>query len=297
MITQLVTFESAEGVRTGLMQDGRIHASPRFATMQDVLDHWPTARDRLQHVQHELAARTPVAGAKLRAPLSAPKNIYFAGANYRDHVAEMKKLGAPLEDNPKRLPHGPWHSLKATGSTIAGPDDVVTTPAHTKKLDWEIELAVVIGRTCRNVSVADAYDYVAGYTIADDLSARDHIGREGVPNDSPFKWDWVGQKSFDGSCPMGPAITPHDFVGDPMNLGMKLWVDGELMQDSNTSQMIYSVQEQVAHLSSRVTLQPGDVILTGTPSGVGVARQRFLQPGAVVRHWIENIGEFQFTVA
>jgi 2-keto-4-pentenoate hydratase/2-oxohepta-3-ene-1,7-dioic acid hydratase in catechol pathway len=298
VITQIVTFEEAGRLQTGLMQDGKVYASPRYSSMQDVLADWAAARDRLGTVQHELASRAPVANAKLRAPLAAPKNIYFAGANYRDHVEEMmRKTGAPLDANPKRLAHGPWHSLKATGSTIAGPDDVVTTPSHTKKLDWEIEIAVVIGRTCKNVSVADAYDYVAGYTIADDLSARDHIGREGVANESPFKWDWVGQKSFDGSCPMGPAITPHAFIGDPMNLAMKLWVNGELMQDSNTSQMIYTIQEQVAHLASRVTLQPGDVILTGTPSGVGAARGRFLKPGDVVRHWIENIGEFQFTVA
>jgi 2-keto-4-pentenoate hydratase/2-oxohepta-3-ene-1,7-dioic acid hydratase in catechol pathway len=297
VITQLVTFEGAEGVKTGLLQDGRIYASPRYATVQDVLEDWPAARDRLVKVQHELASRTPVADAKLLAPLAAPKNIYFAGANYRDHVEEMKrKTGAPLDLDPKRLGHGPWHSMKATGATIVGPGALVSTPSHTKKLDWEIELAVIIGRRCKNVSIADAYDYVAGYTIANDLSARDHIGREGVPNDSPFKWDWVGQKSFDGSCPLGPAITPHEFIGDPMNLGMKLWVNGELLQDSNTSQMIYNVQEQVAHLSSRVTLQPGDMILTGTPSGVGVARGRFLQPGDVVKHWIANIGEFQFTI-
>ncbi|MDB5896784.1 MAG: fumarylacetoacetate hydrolase family protein [Ramlibacter sp.] len=297
MITQLVTFEGPEGIKLGLMQDGKIYAAPRYTAVQDVLNDWAAARDRLQKVQHDLASRTPVAGARLRAPLSAPKNIYFAGANYKDHIEEMKrKTGAPLDTDPKRLGHGPWHALKATGPTIAGPGDVVTTPSHTKKLDWEIELAVVIGRTCKNASIADAYDYVAGYTIADDLSARDHIGRDGVADNSPFKWDWVGQKSFDGSCPLGPAITPHDFVGDPMNLGMKLWVNGELMQDSNTSQMVYNIQEQIAHLSSRVTLQPGDVILTGTPSGVGAARGRFLQPGDVVRHWIDHIGEFQITI-
>jgi 2-keto-4-pentenoate hydratase/2-oxohepta-3-ene-1,7-dioic acid hydratase in catechol pathway len=226
-----------------------------------------------------------------------PRNIYFAGANYKDHVAEMKaRLGLPLDDDPKSRGHKPWFSIKATGSSVVGPNAVVEMPADTRLLDWELELAVVIGREAKHVSVADALSCVAGYTVANDLSARDHIGRDGVANDSPFKWDWIGQKSFDGSCPMGPAITPSRYIADPMNLEMKLWVNGELMQHSNTGQMIFSIQDQIAHLSSRITLWPGDVILTGTPAGVGMAQNKFLKPGDVVRQWIQDIGEFEFSV-
>ena len=182
-------------------------------------------------------------------------------------------------------------------SALMGPDDPIEIPRGSVKTDWEVELAVVIGKTAKNVAAKDVADYVAGYTIANDLSARDHVGRDGVPVESPFKWDWIGQKSFDGSCPMGPAITPTRYIGDPMNLKMKLWVNGELMQDSNSGQMIFTIADQIEHLSSCITLQPGDIILTGTPAGVGMARKKFLRPGDVVKQWIENIGEFEFSIA
>jgi 2-keto-4-pentenoate hydratase/2-oxohepta-3-ene-1,7-dioic acid hydratase in catechol pathway len=264
--------------------------------MLDVLDHWDSANAKLVALETELPQRSPVSGATLAAPL-IPRNIYFAGANYKDHVAEMKKrLGLPLDANPKEQGQKPWFCMKATGATVVGPHAAVARPQDSPMLDWELELAVVIGQRCRDVSLDRAYEVVAGYTIANDLSARENVGRAGVANDSPFKWDWIGQKTFDGSCPLGPAITPHRFIGDPMDLGMKLWVNDELMQESNTGQMIFNIADQVSHLSSRVTLWPGDVILTGTPAGVGMARNRFLQPGDTVRHWIENIGEFEVSI-
>jgi 2-keto-4-pentenoate hydratase/2-oxohepta-3-ene-1,7-dioic acid hydratase in catechol pathway len=157
-------------------------------------------------------------------------------------------------------------------------------------MDWEIELAAVIGLTAKNVPLAEALDYVAGYTIANDLSARDMGRRPNVPDTAPFKFDWVAHKNFDGSCPLGPWIVPSRDIPDPQQLGLKLWVNDVIKQDSNTSQMIFTLAEQIAHLSSRITLQPGDVILTGTPAGVGAARPEFLKPGDVVRLWIETIG-------
>jgi 2-keto-4-pentenoate hydratase/2-oxohepta-3-ene-1,7-dioic acid hydratase in catechol pathway len=297
MTIQLVTFQTPEGPKTGLMTGGQVYGSGRYGQTQDVLQDWTTADSRLGDVRVKLADRVAVPNPQLLAPLPMPRNIYFAGANYKDHVAEMKaRLGLPLDDDPKSRGHKPWFSIKATGSSVVGPNAVVEMPADTRLLDWELELAVVIGREAKHVSVADALSCVAGYTVANDLSARDHIGRDGVANDSPFKWDWIGQKSFDGSCPMGPAITPSRYIADPMNLEMKLWVNGELMQHSNTGQMIFSIQDQIAHLSSRITLWPGDVILTGTPAGVGMAQNKFLKPGDVVRQWIQDIGEFEFSV-
>ena len=121
--------------------------------------------------------------------------------------------------------------------------------------------------------------------------------REKNPPTSPFHYDWVSQKCFDGSCPIGPWIVPANEVRDPHNLGIKLWVGDELMQDSNTSQMIFNTAEQIAMLSSRVTLQPGDLILTGTPAGVGMGRKRFLKSGERCRLWIEGIGEFSHKLA
>ncbi|WP_372661795.1 fumarylacetoacetate hydrolase family protein [Hydrogenophaga sp.] len=295
---QLVTFATSGGSQTGLLSAGKTYPSGRYAETLEVLSNWADADARLDELAPKLAQREAVASPRLLAPLPNPRNIYFAGANYRDHVAEMKAtLGLPLDANPKASGQKPWFCLKATGSSVVGPDAVVSLPRGTAMLDWELELAVVIGKQAKNVAAKDFADIVAGYTVANDLSARDHVGRAGVANDSPFKWDWIGQKSFDGSCPMGPALTPTRFVGDPMNLAMKLWVNGELMQDSNTSQMIFDIGDQIEHLSACITLHPGDVILTGTPAGVGMARKKFLKPGDVVKQWIENIGAFEFTIA
>lgn len=297
---QVVGYDAGEGARVGVMQDGKIYASNSYRTTDELLADWDAASLRLKAdaFTPPLGTRTPVAGARLLSPILAPRNIFFAGANYRDHVEEMiRETGAPLDRNPKANGIKPWHSIKATGSSVVGPDAVVARPQETKMLDWEIELAVIIGRKASNVSEADALNYVAGYTVANDLSARDHVGRNGVPDNSPFKWDWIGQKSFDGSCPMGPAMTPASAIADPQNLDMKLWVNGVLKQDSNTGQMIFSIAEQLSYLSSRITLQPGDVILTGTPSGVGMATRTFLQAGDVVRQWIDGIGSFDITIS
>ena len=177
----------------------------------------------------------------------------------------------------------------SSNTPVVGPGANVTIPS--KMMDWEIELAAVIGVKAKNVSVEKALSYVAGYTIANDLSARDLSKRPHVPDNSPFKWDWVGQKNFDGCCPLGPWITPASDIRDPQKLGMKLWVGDKLMQDASTSLMIYSLADQIADLSGRITLNPGDVILTGTPCGVGMESGRFLQSGEVVKLWIEKIGE------
>src|SRR5262249_18490701 len=139
-------------------------------------------------------------------------------------------------------------------------------------------------------SIEKALDYVAGYTIANDLSARDMGRRPHIGDASPFKADWVAHKNFDGSCPMGPWIVPARDIGDPHNLGMKLWVNDVIKQDSNSGQMIFNTNEQISHLSSRITLHPGDVIMTGTPAGVGAARKEFLKAGDTVKLWIEKIG-------
>ena len=130
--------------------------------------------------------------------------------------------------------------------------------------------------------------HVAGYTIANDLSARDMGRRTGVPDDSPFKFDWVAHKNFDGACPLGPWIVPASDIPDPQNLSLKLWVNDVIKQDSNTAKMILSIAEQIAHLTSRITLNPGDVVLTGTPSGVGAARKEFLKAGDKVKLSIEQ---------
>jgi 2-keto-4-pentenoate hydratase/2-oxohepta-3-ene-1,7-dioic acid hydratase in catechol pathway len=210
-------------------------------------------------------------------------------------MAQVMKM--PLERDPHELGIKPWHFVKTSRGSVVGPGEPVRIPAYSRMLDWEIELAAVIGRRCRNASIADALTHVAGYTIANDLSARDHVKRPQVGDASPFKWDWVSQKCFDGACPLGPWIVPAADVGDPQALALKLWVGDELMQDSHTSRMIFSLAEQIEHLSSRITLHPGDLVLTGTPAGVGMARGRFLKPGEQVRLWIERVGELETPIA
>jgi 2-keto-4-pentenoate hydratase/2-oxohepta-3-ene-1,7-dioic acid hydratase in catechol pathway len=205
--------------------------------------------------------------------------------------------GRAPEPDPHTLGLKPWHFLKAGRSTLAAAGDTVRITGLSKTMDWEIELAAVIGRAAKNVPLDQALDNVAGYTIANDLSARDMGRRPHVPDTAPFKFDWVAHKNFDGSCPLGPWIVPREDIPDPQKLGLKLWVNDVIKQDSNTGQMIFTLAEQIEHLSSRITLQPGDVILTGTPAGVGAARPEFLKAGDVVKLWIENIGTLTNTMA
>jgi 2-keto-4-pentenoate hydratase/2-oxohepta-3-ene-1,7-dioic acid hydratase in catechol pathway len=294
---KLVTYAGAEGPRAGLVVGEQVldaaqatgHAAD--ATMLGILADWTGARDRLATAAASPRGGRPLAGTRLLAPILWPSAIYCAGANYADHAAEMARAsGRTPEPDPHTLGLKPWHFLKAGRSTLAAADDTVRITGLSKTMDWEIELAAVIGRAAKNVPLGDALDYVAGYTIANDLSARDMGRRPNVPDTAPFKFDWVAHKNFDGSCPLGPWIVPSQDIPDPQKLGLKLWVNDVIKQDSNTSQMIFTLAEQIEHLSSRITLQPGDVILTGTPAGVGAARPEFLKAGDVVKLWIENIG-------
>jgi 2-keto-4-pentenoate hydratase/2-oxohepta-3-ene-1,7-dioic acid hydratase in catechol pathway len=301
---KLVTYAGAAGPRAGLAIGGEVCDAAALtgdaadATVLGILADWMAAQDRLAKAAASSTAGQPLATTKLLAPILWPSAIYCAGANYADHAAEMARAsGRAPEPDPHTLGLKPWHFLKAGRSTLAAPDDTVQITGLSKTMDWEIELAAVIGIAAKNVPLAEALDYVAGYTVANDLSARDMGRRPHVPDTAPFKFDWVAHKNFDGSCPLGPWIVPTRDIPDPQQLGLKLWVNDVLKQDSNTSQMIFTLAEQIAHLSSRITLQPGDVILTGTPAGVGAARPEFLKPGDVVKLWIENIGTLTNTMA
>jgi 2-keto-4-pentenoate hydratase/2-oxohepta-3-ene-1,7-dioic acid hydratase in catechol pathway len=200
------------------------------------------------------------------------------------------------EPDPHSVGLKPWHFIKAT-HCLAAPESTVKLPGYSKMVDWEAELTAVIGRPARDVTIANALDHVAGYTVANDLSARDFTKRPHIAESSPFTYDWLGQKCFDGACPLGPWIVPADAIADPQNLAIKLWVNDVIKQDSHTSKMIFTLAEQIAHLSTRVTLQPGDLILTGTPAGVGLARKEFLKAGDVVKVWVEGVGTLTNTCA
>jgi 2-keto-4-pentenoate hydratase/2-oxohepta-3-ene-1,7-dioic acid hydratase in catechol pathway len=213
-------------------------------------------------------------------------------------MAEMARAqGQAPGPTMKELGEKPWHFVKSSRSAVVGPGARVKLPVYSQMVDWEVELAAVIGRAARDVSVEKALDYVAGYTIANDLSARDVMRRDKNPATSPFHYDWLSQKCFDGACPLGPWIVPAGDIPYPQNLALKLWVNDKVMQDSHTGKMIFTTAEQIAMLSSRVTLYPGDLILTGTPAGVGMPRRTFLKAGDTVKLWIESIGELIHTMA
>ncbi|WP_366931142.1 fumarylacetoacetate hydrolase family protein [Polaromonas sp.] len=229
-----------------------------------------------------------------KAPLGRPGVIYAAGANYRDHVEAMgRAFNMKLVLDPKAEGVDPWHFIKAGRGTLSGHGESVAFPPHTQKLDWEAELAVVIGKTASKVSVGDALSYVAGYSCANDLSARDNLTRAQVDQSSPFRFDWIGHKCFTGACPVGPYLTPAEFVTSPESLGIKLWVNDVLKQDSNTSNHLYGVAEQISYLSHRLDLYPGDILLTGTPAGVGMETGTFIAPGDVLKVWVEGLGELK----
>ena len=305
----LVTFAAPGGAATaGLVVGGRIYAASEaicaslgelsgdFDSMLGILERWDISEPELAFAAAKLAdgSISPKSvsfdEAQLFAPVLYPSAVYGSGANYTDHMEEMASiLNVPIE-NPKDQGQLPWHFVKTGRNTVVGPGAQIQIPSYASMIDWEIELAAVVGRTAHGVSVENALNHIAGYTIANDLSARDHVKRVGVKADSPFAYDWVSQKCFNGSCPLGPTLVPARCLPDPLKLSMRLWVNGVLKQDSSTSRMIFSVAEQVAYLSSRTTLYPGDVILTGTPAGVGMARREFLNPGDVVRLEIEGLG-------
>lgn len=300
---RLLNYQSSSGPRSAIAVGNSVHdlasAAGRedYRSMLDVLADWPAARTALHALADELSGKSgmPMAELRILAPVLYPSAIYCAGANYSDHAANMAKLhNLPLDSDPRGSGKRPWHFIKAS-RCIVGPGAKVSLPCE--KLDWEVELAAVIGETVRNVPESKALDVVAGFTAANDLSARDLSRRPGVSDSSPFKYDWIGQKCFDGACPMGPWLIPAAEIPDPQKLALKLWVNDSLRQDSNTSRMIFSVAEQIAYLSSRITLYPGDVILTGTPAGVGAETGVFLKRGDTVKLSVESIGELVTRIA
>jgi len=205
--------------------------------------------------------------------LFRPRNVLCIGLNYKDHAAEG---GVPLPEKPVVF-------AKLTGC-ITGPGAPIVLPPDTKEVDYEAELAVVIGRKCRSVSASDALKYVAGYTCLNDVSARDFQRGDG---------QWVRAKSQDTFGPMGPYLVTGDDIPDPQTLPIRCIVNGQVLQDSNTDKMIFGVRELIAFISRGVTLEPGDVITTGTPHGVGFARKPpiFLKAGDEVVVEIEGIGK------
>lgn len=293
---RLLTYHDPAGPRSGIVIGDQAHdvarllARPAYAAVRRILDDWDVAAPLLDRAIESAPDKgQPLASLTLLAPVHYPGAIYCAGANYRDHVDNMaRQLKVVPEPDPHELGLSPWHFIKSSWSAVGHEAKV---ELDSQFLDWEGELGVVIGRRARHVRIEDVFSHVAGYTIGNDLSARDRMQRDAVAISSPFRFDWIGQKSFDGACPLGPWIVPASEIDDPQALGVRTYVNDVPKQNSNTSKMLFSVAEQIAYLSSRITLHPGDVILTGTPAGVGAETGERLAKGDRLRVEIDKIGQ------
>lgn len=262
----------------------RGHSFP--TTMLDLFQ-WPSGINVVQQIieRYESTPRDerlmtfPLNSVTLEAPIVRPPKIVALGKNYLDHVEET---GSATPEFPVIFSKFP--------SSVIGPNESIVIPKISTKIDWEIELGVIIGKSCKDVTEDKSLDYVAGYTIINDVSARDI-----QMNDE----QWIRGKSFDTFCPMGPCIVTCDELGDASGLKMHTKVNGVIKQDSTTSNLMYNVKQIVSSLSKSFTLEPGDIIATGTPSGVGFARDppEFLKPEDQVELFIEKIGYLRNSVA
>ncbi len=281
---KLLRFKAGEGARLGVVKgDGIVDLSglgAGFGSIQDVIAGGQAALDRINDHRERSATSLETASATLLAPLR-PGKYMAIGMNYQQHAEEAEKLGVAT---PKQQF---WFNKQTT--CISGPFDAID-PGVTEKLDYEVELAVVVGPTARYVSEQDAPAHIFGYTVANDVSARD--------------WQFhsptftIG-KSFDTHGPIGPWIVTADEVADPHALDLRCFVNGQQRQHGNTAGLIHNIFAQIAYLSTAFTLEAGDLIATGTPHGVGVAMDppTFLQPGDVVRCEIDGIGAIENRVA
>lgn len=285
---KLVTFETDGQERPGaLMDDEVVDLSSVAPDMLALIGRGPEGLDRAREAA---AARTrvlPLAEVGLQAPIPRPrKNIVCLGMNYAEHAYESRRArGLPPE-----LPEHPVFFTKAPTS-VNRPDGVIPfDPAITTQLDWEVELGFVLGRTGKDIPAEDALGYIFGYTVINDISARDLQSRH---------QQFYKGKSLDGTCPMGPCIVTADELPDASDLALRLRVNGKTMQDSRTRDLIFGIPEIIATLARGQTIEAGDIISTGTPSGVGMGLEppTWLQPGDQIEAEIEGIGVLRNTVA
>ena len=277
---KLATFTHCGSTRIGVVEGDEVvdlaEAAPELPReMTALFEAPPGALDRARRAAAETRTRIPLDDVHLEAPIRRPPKILAVGLNYADHVAEsgLKAPGHPSIFNKQ-------------STSVTGPYDPVHLPRASQALDYEGELGLVIGKRCRHVPRDRASEVVAGYLVVNDVSVRD--------------WQFhtptmTMGKSFDTHCPTGPWIVTADEVGDPHCLGLRTWVDGELRQDSNTKELIFDCFAIIEYLSTAFTLEPGDLISTGTPAGVGIAMKppRLLVAGDVVRIEVERIGQIE----
>ena len=285
---RFVTVRLDDGLRPALLDQRGILPLDAWTSLRALISEGDGALAKAATIAEQAPATawSPAESLHLATPLpGATKNVFCVGRNYRQHIIEMcEARGYPVTFPP--IPE--FFSKPPT--TIIGPEDGIERHAGaTEQLDYEVELAVVIGKRGRDIEEADALDHIFGYTVVNDISARDAQ----IAHGQFFKG-----KSFDTFCPIGPMVVTRDEFGDPANHRLSLKVNGEVRQDSNTSDMLFSVPQIIASLSRGLTLEPGDVISTGTPAGVagGMTPPGWLQVGDVVEASVEGIGTLRNTV-
>lgn len=278
---KLVTFRrGASAPEPGVLKDGKVIgiAGAGFATMLDVIEGGADARSRIEAATGS-QPRVDAASVKLEAPIPRPNKLICVGLNYRDHAIESNM----------EIPKVPTIFNKFASSVI-GPGDTVILPKRSEKPDYEAEFAFVIGKGGRYIPAASWREHVFGYTIVNDVSARDY---------QMATTQWLMGKTFDTFAPMGPAITTADEIADPHDLDIKMTINGEVLQDSNTRELIFRIPELIEYLSSVFTLEPGDIVSTGTPAGVGLGHKppRWLKPGDEMVVSVAGLGELRNPVA
>jgi 2,4-didehydro-3-deoxy-L-rhamnonate hydrolase len=302
---------SLQAVSQSLAVAGRpLRGSASMLSLLASWEHdWPLLEEVAQALAHERAPEVAACAAAeesltVLAPIPSPRHIYCSGANYKKHVVQLiaaqasdETRGMSAEERrafgqrkmDERARSGtPYFFLKAQ-SAVTGPFDPIVLPADAEQADWELELAVVIGRVARHVRRERALDYVAGYTIANDITRRELVSRR--PGDVPeMGMNWILAKSAPTFLPLGPYLVPAAHVSDPQELHIRLELNGETMQDESTADMIFGVARLIEYLSAAVALQPGDVICTGSPAGNGAHYRRFLRPGDVLQGSISGLG-------
>jgi 2-keto-4-pentenoate hydratase/2-oxohepta-3-ene-1,7-dioic acid hydratase in catechol pathway len=280
-------------------------------SLLSLLDEWQLNESALRQAAAYLADRAealtrlsaPLGVLTVHAPLEQPRQIFCSGANYRKHVIDLivdqardpevqgmsreQRLAYAKNLMDERCANGTPYIFSKTWSSITGPFDPIPLPANVEQPDWELELVAVIGKPAFHVSRAAAHDYIAGYTICNDITNRELVHRQDL---KAIGSDWVMSKCLPGYLPMGPYLVPACFVSRPQDVRITLRLNGEIKQDESTADMIFDIARLLEYLTSRVRLWPGDLLLTGSPSGNGSHTNRFLRPGDVLEGSIEGLG-------
>jgi 2,4-diketo-3-deoxy-L-fuconate hydrolase len=278
---------------------------PANASVLDLLQDWDRNLVVLRALRERISAQhtgeVPMSKLRVHPPVDLPRQVLCTGANYRKHVIDLtldmgvgpqglegpalRKWAEDMMD--ERQAHGEPYVFPKLPSAITGAFDAVVLPATTLKPDWELELAVIIGRPARNVTRERALDYVAGYSIVNDVSARDLIARTDY---KMLGTDWLRSKSAPSFMPFGPVLVPACFVPDAQDLRITLKLNGQTMQDESTADMLFDVARQIEYITAHVQLWPGDLVATGSPAGNGTHYNRFLREGDLMESSIEGLG-------